>query len=193
MKISVITPTIFRSSLKYCVEEVDKLLREGDEHIVVFDTNREPQDKELYKSAPFGTASFYETGLPNHNFGNLQRDAGIEVATGEALVFLDDDDIPFKAAYDVLHNLEYDRDTVHMFKMYHTPMGKMLTPNKQQYGCIGTPMWVVPKRDDLPKWADNNGYDSDFLFFTNLKKMSDIKIVCHEEVICIVPKQNFGQ
>lgn len=192
MKISVITPTLFRTSLKYCVSEVARLLRDGDEHIVVRDSSRPPANQKLYETV-MNEPGFYEMKVKGSAFGNGQRDFGIRLAKGEALVFLDDDDLPFEDGYKVLHDLEYDKDTMHIFRMLRLPDKQMFYAEAQTYGGIGCPMVVVPNRPDLPSWAEDNTYASDFIWFTKVAALPGMKIVCHDELIAIIPVSSLGQ
>ena len=192
MRITVVTPTIFRPSLKETVEALDNILTEGDEHLVIRDASRPPVDIPLIKALPQSRwALYFEGFFPESKYGNAQRDAGIQMARGDCIVFLDDDDLPEPQGYEVLHGLEYDPEVVHVFGMYREMDDKTFRAEVQEHGELGGPMVVLPKRDDLPRWYEVNQYSTDWAIFQKVKEMG-LKIVCHDEIICRVPRANLG-
>ncbi len=87
MRLSIITPTRGRLSLRKTLESIKPQLRDGDEHIVVGDG---PQVAARYMAKEFG-ATYYQ-GPATAQYGNAQRDLAISKAHGDYLLFCDDDD-----------------------------------------------------------------------------------------------------
>lgn len=194
MRITVVTPTIMRAALKQTVEALDGILREGDEHLVVRDACARTRDEHVLKELPMSRwVQYFECHWQGSRFGNAQRDVAFEMARGDCIVCLDDDDMPVKEAYDVLHELEPDPDTVHVFRMHRLDDNRMFMAEIQQHGSIGGPMCVYPKRPDLPLWMKHNRYESDWLVFEEVRDGMGLKIVCHPEIICRVSAQNIGR
>ena len=194
MKITVVTPTIFRPTLRRAVEEVGQLLLPGDEHIVVRDAARDAADLDLYKNLPVNEyTKYFEAYVPFSSFGNAQRDLAIHMAAGDCIVFLDDDDLPHPDAYKVIHELEPDPNVTHVFKMYREYDRLTFEGGVHKIGGFGGPMLVAPRRPDLPKWYNSNNYISDFLWGTALKNLPGMRFENHEEFICIVPTPSTGK
>ncbi len=90
---SIITPTLERSSLVQCCESVNVQMFEKWEHIVVADVDQEHysiwdqweirDQRRLCLRSPRVT----------HQWGNFQRHLAWEWATGEYLLYLDDDNV----------------------------------------------------------------------------------------------------
>lgn len=195
MKITVVTPTIFRPSLRKVVEEVAKCLLPGDEHIIVRDGETHARDKSMLDSPPMSEYTvYYEAGTQESRYGNFQRDCAIQIAAGDCVVFIDDDDLPNKVAYDILHEENADPNTIHMFSMQNTGSGYVYhSTDGLGFGQVGTPMCVVPNRKDLPNWCDTNGADSDNIFINRVAAMPGMWIKHHPEIICYVPRHSCGK
>jgi hypothetical protein len=181
MTLSIITPTnLNRVHLYKTIEGAQSVMAEGDRHIIIVDGPAIP------RMLPDHPNLFYTTHQHKHSIvGNAQRDHGIQnYATGDMIVFLDDDDMPDKAAYDVLHALEPDKFGCHMFSMKYKNGGTK-APNKKIPGArVGGPQLVVPNNGLLPKWMDHNAYEADWWF---MKACSErFHITEHPEIICHV-------
>jgi hypothetical protein len=84
VKVSILTPTIFRSTLWRNIESVDSQTFKDFEHLVFFDTGSrfifdEPHRKSFCAAEPF------------NDFGNTPRHLLYQQAAGDYLVYLDDD------------------------------------------------------------------------------------------------------
>jgi len=114
------------------------------------------------------------------------------MATGQWLAFLDDDDIYTRDALALMHAaLPETPDNPHIFRMqYNVRVGKKLWDSQTFRVCnIGTPMIVVPRRPDLPKWfrTDTKScFDWSWIRGIVRDLYTVERIVWHKEVTCIV-------
>jgi len=89
MKLSIITPTIQRESLIRTCQSVNEQTFTDWQHIVMVDC---PQmDIELLKKLTHPNRIFKLCDAPHKNFGNTCRHNAWEMATGEYILYLDDD------------------------------------------------------------------------------------------------------
>jgi len=180
MTLSIITPTTLeRVSLYQTIDAVSAMRAEGDEHIVVIDGDTIPH----WLPTPAGV-TYWTCKSRKSIYGNAQRDLGMAKATGQLLVFLDDDDLPGKDAYDVLHALPSDNLTCHMFAMKYNGGATKDAKASIPFSQVGGPQLVVPNRPDLPKWMSQNLYEADFHFMRGCVNM--LSVIEHPEIICYV-------
>lgn len=193
MKITVVTPTIMRASLRQMVDDVAKCLLPGDEHLIIRDGLSAPRDPGVVDNPPTSAyTKWLSLSDEASDWGNAQRDLGIQEASGDCIVFLDDDDMPAKGGYDKLHSLEPDSNMSYMFMMSNISTNVLLTGEEVRLGGVSTQMFVTPNRKDLPKWADDNSYGSDYTFIKNVLSMPGMGMTRHELLLCLYQGQHFG-
>ena len=182
MRLSVITPTVGRDSLRDTLASIAPQLRIGDEHIVVGDG---PQPEAAAICSEFVVK--YHDGPRSGTWGTAQRDYGISIARGDWLLFCDDDDVFAPGALDAVRRVVGDNPTTpHIFRMQRTRWDDVLWADPVvREGNVGTPMIVTPRYDDMPLWVDNmHAYTADHRF---AKRITDAHgVVWREEVLCIV-------
>ncbi|MDE2105682.1 MAG: glycosyltransferase family 2 protein [Patescibacteria group bacterium] len=91
MKISIITPSLCRPSLRDCCHSVDIQLGAEWQHIVCFDLPESEIDSDLMFSLAHPCRTFLSTGQRYGHYGNHARWLAWEKATGAYCCFLDDD------------------------------------------------------------------------------------------------------
>lgn len=131
MRLTVITPTKGRDSLRDTLASIAPQLAPGDEHLVIGDG---PQPGAAALCGLFG-ARYYDGPLC-HTYGNAQRDYGISLATGDWLAFCDDDDTFTPGALDAIRSIQVRKP--HIFRM-ETPRGILWEHEQVQEGNVGTP------------------------------------------------------
>ena len=182
MRLSVITPTVARDSLRNTLASIAPQLQPDDQHLVIGDG---AQLDAASWCAEFGAE--YHDGPSIHDWGVSQRDYGITLATGDVLLFCDDDDVFTTDALATVRAAVADNPTTpHIFRMFLAHLGRSLWKTQEvREGNVGTPMIVTPRYDDLPRWADRfNPYTADHRF---AKRITDAHgVIWREEVICIV-------
>lgn len=155
-RLSIITPTLGRAGLARLLDYWHDHLGPDDQAIVVADGPCRAA-RELFGERDH-RHHYYEYG-PTRSWGNAQRDWGIRCATGDWLVFMDDDDEPAQDALDVIRaGVAEAPDRPHLFGMENC------YANVVDQCAIGTPMFVVPNVGGLPQWADDSSGTSDYAF-----------------------------
>jgi glycosyltransferase involved in cell wall biosynthesis len=120
-------------------------------------------------------------------WGMSSRDEGIARATGDWILFMDDDDA---FAPGVLHRIRplLDQGTWHIFRMTDG-VGHVWRVREIMLGNVGTPMLVVPNRTDLPRWADHAEYYGDFHFAKGCQELLGEPCWHTETLALIRPKE----
>jgi glycosyltransferase involved in cell wall biosynthesis len=192
MSISVIVPTMGRPTLLDTILSIIPQLEKDDELIVVSDGLLSLHDITELDSR----IRYYEMHRTKDS-GNTQRDYGISVAKGTSLVFCDDDDI---FTFDALHNFRLaingDPNCLWIFRMEYgenSPSpGLVLWQDREvRVANVGTPMFLLPNRSDLPKWkTDKDLAISDFFFLTECLRVcydSDVESIrWSSNIVCLV-------
>jgi glycosyltransferase involved in cell wall biosynthesis len=161
MTLSIIIPTIGRDTLPRALRSLLPQLAPGDEVLVVGDGVQPYADAVC---AGVDQVRYLETP-ETHCFGNAQRQAGMAHATGDALAFLDDDDVARPRALAVMRAALAqfpDRVLICRFIDQH---GLVLwrTPAIVQ-GNVSTQQIVVPNRPNwIGTWGDRYEGDLDFI------------------------------
>ena len=185
MRISVITPTRGRLSLRQTLASINEQLEPGDEHIVIGDG---PQVNARRMCLEYGAE--YHQGACTASWGNAQRDLGISIAQGDYLAFCDDDDVfVYGALATVRFAIADNPGKPFMFKM-RVPNGGVLWRKRGNLGHaeIGTPMFVCPNdKGKMGTWATSQDkYAADHWFITNtLSHYHPSDLIWREEVICL--------
>lgn len=149
----MVVPTIGRPTLEQALRSADG----ADETIVLSDPS------------PGRTAN-----------SNGLRDQGIAKASGDWILFMDDDDRFVPGVFDWLRDLL--TPGWHIFRMRYRNGLTLWTDPSIHMGNVGTPMIVVPNRPDLPRWADHDVYEGDFHFAVACRELLG-EPTWHEQVI----------
>ena len=184
MRLSVITPTIGRPSLADTLASIAYQLGAGDEHLVIGD-GAQPEAavmcKQFYAS--------YHDGPIARDYGNTQRDVGAWLATGDYLLYCDDDDTFTPDALAIVREaVAREPDIPHIFRMTH-PTFKVLWQRPALVpGNVGTPMFVVPRDGRLARWNDQHSdtYQADFSFISRTVANHGGRCGWHEGIVCNV-------
>jgi len=187
VKISVITPTVGRDTLRRTGTSVVSQLREQDEWIVVGDGSQPAaeqicstfNDKRITCRQSAGTRVW----------GNKERDIGIGLARGQRLVFVDDDDELSAVALDTVRraHVAYPASPL-VFRMNVIDHGKVYWDHPEiSPSNVGTPMFSPLHAGNLPKWSDGSGhgYASDYIFIRECCARQGSPVFLRN-VICIV-------
>lgn len=156
--LDIILPSIGRPTLLPTVNSIIPQLSENDTLIIVFDG---PEAKEAAPKLPYHPRVVVETREEKggHN-GSWARDTGMSLAYGTHLMFCDDDDTYTPDALETVRTAIKQRpDDAHVFQMKYAN-GLVLWKYPLVKVCnVGTPMFVVPNRADLPPWSDFDSQD----------------------------------
>lgn len=192
--LSVIIPTCGRRSLGPTLCSLRDLER-CDQVIVVGD-GYQPVAQEIfqnYSKARPGGWRYLDVGCDQSVYGNFQRDCGMAEASGDVLLFIDDDDVYAPGALAAVRRAaEAAPGTPLIFRARwgagHHAAGTVLWQSQRvSAGNIGTPMVVLPNRRYGCCWMDGNdrGIVSDFAFLSAAIAETG-EPAWHEDVIAVV-------
>lgn len=184
--ISVIIPTIGRPTLSKVFTTILPQLGFGDEVIVIGD-GPTPAAREIVRKAACPIIKYLEHG-PIWNYGNPQRNLGMERATRRFLMFIDDDDDPIPDGIATVRTLiARSPDRPHIFRI-SVPWGFIPKTRKVSFANVSGQGFIPPNvKGRLGKWSGRYEGDYDFISGTVAFYGPDA-VVWHEEVIChVVP------
>jgi glycosyltransferase involved in cell wall biosynthesis len=189
MKLSIITPTLGRPTLKRAVDSALAAMGPVDELIVVGDG---PQPNAHWCEDYDSRLQYVEYG-PTRCWGAAQYDWGMELATGDWIMFLPDDDMLTPHACDSVRRLVTPGNQVHVFACLMQHWGIILC--KSKLVCeVTLSQLVVPNIDVPVKLADDSSQTFDHAYLTKLlKHFGQSDPVYHDEVIGIADQHNNGR
>ena len=196
MRISLIIPTIWRSTLSRAVKSAVQEARKGDQIIIVGDGPGLWDDPLWDSPRPAPGVLIIVEHLPQRvgDYGCSACDHGIKVATGDYVFFLGDDDYLAPGAFDIIRKgIAEEPGLPHLFAMQHT---YQILCGTLDCGAVSGQQIVVPRdMAKMPKMANFPPGElniSDWRFIKNVEEAWG-KIVMHEEIISILPKMNQGR
>lgn len=175
MSLSIITPTVSRPTLARALASAT--LRPFDEWIVVGD-GPQPEARQLVEE--LGHPYRYLETEPTCDWGNAQRQMGMEQAQGFYLLFLDDDDEYLPGALEIIRRQLTGMPFI--FRAHRN--GEIIWKERRVVaGNVGHCFSCVPNlRSRLPRWG--YGYNADFEFVSDVVESWGIEnIVWAGEVI----------
>ena len=196
MKLSIIIPTIGRKTLARALDSITDtgmacqvvVVSDGADAERIVSESDCPAAPRRRKGDGWKTRYFYYR-LPerHHHWGCAARTAGIEIATGTHLMFLDDDDWYREHALgDVAAVVEEYPDQPLMFRVEMPYLGQIIWGEPVvREGNVSSQMFVVPNDPDrLGRWTRRYKGDYDFIMST-LAKWPPDSLVWREEVIAV--------
>jgi glycosyl transferase family 2 len=179
--ISVVVPTIGRPSLLQALRSISSQMGPDDEVLVSGD-GPQPLAREI--TAQFGAGFKYmESDSRADDWGATPRNAALDVAAGDAVAFMDDDDVSLPGALDaVRRGLEENPGRPLIFMMRHR--GRLIWERPELFsGNVSSQMFAVPNVPGrVGRWTTR--YEGDFDFITStLALYPEGSVVFREEVI----------
>lgn len=188
MKISLITPSIQRESLRRCCESVDRQSYPDWEHIIQIDSNVIDYDLQHSISHPKRSIGWCLTH--HNNYGNTCRRLAWKHANGDWILYLDDDN--YLADDHILGDIALCLSTVphwaifpimrHDQRFFHDPPGNCL---------VDTANMVI--RREIAQWPDGPEYTKDGLFSEELKSQYPYVAFPDMRPIVIMETSNRGK
>lgn len=185
---SIIIPTCGRVSLQHTLNSLrTQELLPGDEIIVVTD-GPQPLAAELFRRA--GLPGRCITTAATRDFGGTQRNHGMQLARGDYLLFMDDDDVYADGALTIIRAaLREAPDRPHVFRMRYNDGRFLWDTPRLELGNISTQMFVVPRHPSLTPWDSEHGHD-----FRFLQANQQPGLVWREEIIALIrPHESWGR
>lgn len=194
--ISLICPTIGRTTIGYMVATVLPQLKEKDELIIVADGPIRGVTDEFIRDLASDIPQIIYRKLPHRvgDFGCTPCDVGIRIASGDAVFFIGDDDYLEPDAFEHIRAaVEANPDVPHLFAMMHT--GRVL--KRSLAACTVSGQQIVVPRDmsRMPTMADCPAELitlSDHVFIEKVDAAWEHRTIMHDEIICTLPQQNHG-
>ena len=192
---SVITPTIGRPTLARALVSVARQCGPYDEHIVIGDG---PQPAAQATALEYRHTRYIETPTTG-GFGAVQRDAGIAQATGDYLIFLDDDDVLVDGVLGAVREIVAETPgALFVFRCLFygygaIPDGTVLwKDNEIRDGNVGSGMIVRPNKPKLPLWAAHGvlRYNADFTFLRDVAGLT--QTIWQSEILQITRPTNWS-
>lgn len=183
-KLSIIIPTIGRQSLGRTINSIRAALHDFEDEIIVVGDGPQLVARGIM-SLPDWRFHYFEHG-PTNQYGNAQRDFGVEKATGDFVWFVDDDDTISPESLTFIHAaLNHNPEIPHIFRM---KIGnEFFGPDPPR----GGPILIAPRSTEF-KWAgDKYAVDQDYIGNTLLRHGGEFER--HNEVIYFGEKYGRGQ
>jgi glycosyltransferase involved in cell wall biosynthesis len=186
-RLSVIVPTIGRPSVRRTLASIRmQQLQPGDEVLLVADGRYHDVARWWAESRLPGRLIELADG-PHNDWGATARTIGQQQATGDCLLWMDDDDVYTPDAWATIRTaLAAAPGRPHMFRMWRTLQGDRLWRTRDaRCGNISTQMFVVPNMPErLGAWGRHYCGDADFITST-LARWPSGSLVWREEIICL--------
>lgn len=182
MKFSIITPYLPpRTTLARCIESIDNQTYTNWEHIVMIDD----------PAVTIGSTDNrkFITCDTNHGYvGHFCRNLAWEHASGDVIMYLDDDDYYLDNCLEKVNNAL----TLSIgFKWGYFALmrkGERFFHYPPEYGKIGTSQLF--HRRDYARWLASTSYAADWEFARDLYGRSEPLLI--DEILGVIPEQNWG-
>lgn len=167
-RLSIIVPTHDGEGLETLFASVADQLLPGDEVLIVWDTFESTPPLMLPFSVYQGRYLSHNTG--HHCWGHCQINYGITQATGDYLIFIDDDDCFPDGALQTIRAAADAQPVPRplLFQFYSRRHGRTLPPRHEvRESAIGGHAMVVPNiPEQLGRWACRYAGDFDWIVST---------------------------
>lgn len=190
MRYSIITPTLVRPSLKRLCDSIDSQSCQDYEHLVVIDCAWSEEKQKILSSIPTNPRRrFIQFGVEHEkDFGNAARRHAFDLAEGEYILQIDDDD--YYADSEVFETLKCVTKTWAVFPVL--AFGKRCHRKPPAIGLTGSAMFMY-RRDTGLKFPDNRDYSADGQLVEELKKLYEYQSLDDVRELAIYPQANHGR
>jgi glycosyltransferase involved in cell wall biosynthesis len=118
------------------------------------------------------------------DWGNSARNRMMAKATGDYLLFMDDDDVYDHGALSAVRAVLTPQPKLHLFRMRYADGRSTLWVDREiRDGNVSTQMLAAPNRPDLPAWGGE--YAADLGFIQAARELLG-EPVWHDQVISII-------
>lgn len=194
--LTLICPTIGRTTIGRTIESVIPQLGPRDEFIIVLDGPAPPAVASLIieTAAVIPQVTARQLSRRVGDFGCTPCDVGIRLASGDAVFFIGDDDYLAPDAFEnVRRAVAAEPGMPHVFAMMHT--GRKLSGTTEVCQVSGQQI-VVPR--DMGKMPEMASCPEEALGYSDAVFIEKVRgawggVVFHDEVIATLPRQNSGR
>lgn len=173
MKLTIITPCSRPLNLPAIYASILNMKQENVEWIIVYDSDEIDERIKMYES-------FVPIILTNKKRGNtngsLQRNKALDIATGDFIYYLDDDNLVHEKLYEKIKSYG-EKDKILIFNQFATNRKrriKIYHPKYIRKGYIDTAQIIIPSKFKYVKWKDKD-YMEDHEYLLELIKEVGIK------------------
>lgn len=192
MRYSIITPTLCRPTLKRLCDSIDSQSNDSWEHIIVVDRTPSSEDCRLLEdiSQPMrGRRRIHFCKTPHAmDFGNQARSEAFDLATGDYILQIDDDD--WYADTKVFETLNCVTKTWAAFPVL--AYGKRCHRKPPALHLTGSAMFMY-RRDTGCKFNPHGGYSADGQLVEELKSKYEYETLDDCRELVIYPQANHGR
>ena len=190
MRYSILTPTLIRPTLKRLCDSIDIQTCDDYEHIVIIDCVVTPEKQAILDGIVPNPRRKFITCSEKHpkDFGNKARREGFDIAQGEYILQIDDDD--YYADAGVFETLKCVNKTWAVFPVL--ARGIRCHPPRPALGQTGSAMFTY-RRDTGLKFTDNGDYSADGQLVEQLKKLFPYQSLNDSRELVIYPQANEGR
>ena len=185
-RLSIIVPTHDGEGLDTLFASLDGQLRPHDQVLVIGDTC-DGELPEVERQVVQAGHTFYAHNAGHHCYGHCQINAGLAHATGDYLLFIDDDDCYPAGALDTVRRAIAAQVAPRplIFQFWSRRHGRTLPPSHQiRESAIGGHAIVVPNiPDKLGRWGERYAGDYDWIVST-LQHWPDGPVWIDEVIAC---------
>lgn len=168
-RLSIIVPTHDGEGLETLFNSLEWQLQPGDEVLIIGDTHDGPLNAVEQFVSEHGFA-FLPFDAGHHCWGHCQINEGMRRATGDYLVFIDDDDCFPDGALDAIRRAAAEQPAPRplMFRFWSRRHGMYLPPRHEvRESAIGGHAIVAPNiPGKLGQWGERYAGDYDFIVST---------------------------
>ncbi len=166
MKISIITPTLQRESLRRCCESIDRQSYMDWEHIVVADSDQKDYTIWDWHQIRDEKRLLMRSPKPTRNFGNTQRHIAWQFTDGDFIMYLDDDN--YLADENVLRDIATAVSDVEYWAIFPILRhGRHFFYDPPGSCYVDTANMVI--RREIGQWPNRDEYTLDGIFCDELK------------------------
>lgn len=196
MRLSVVMPTIGRTTLLAAVRSVVDQMLPTDELIVVGD-GPQPRARDILAKIDHAGLLYMET-WPTHHTGAEQLDQAMAAATGRYILNLGDDDVMPDGALEQVrsslheYEVQHGQQRVHVYAAWLKHWRDVLS-RSIVYGQVTGQQVVIPREGPRAKYADDPSGSSDHTFLTRTLALREEHPVYHDILICTMERHGQGK
>jgi len=169
MDFSVIIPTCGRETLRRTLRSVQMAGVEENDEVIVVGDGPQPIAEEICRDYHAkGVPVIYVDGPTTHGYGGSQRNFGMDAATRDYFLYMDDDDEYVEGCFPDIRKVIAEHPGQAIIGKMRLRSGTVIWQDKViRIENVGTQMLIVPNITEwLVRWQDN--YVADFHFIAGV-------------------------
>lgn len=191
IKFTIITPTLIRNSLLRTCESIDEQTYTNYEHIIIVDLDALSKDDiKVIDNIRLKNRQIIYLNKCHNDFGNTPRNIAGRKATGDYIMYLDDDDYHINDTMTELNKKILELNELPDFAVFRCTRFNNEFTNFPPAICMTTSCQYIHKsiiNGKVILWpTGDKGYLSDGLFIESLKKIADpVLLTTDAPLVCV--------